>query len=75
MIPSHFTVILKGENMRRFKLKKNARAPRTEWLNRQTVYEGKLISMTSRVVRLFGPDTADQRQHIDLPYDWVIPVS
>jgi hypothetical protein len=60
--------------MRRFMLKKNARAQAAGWLNRQTVYEGKLISMTSRVVRLFAPDPADQRQHVDLPYDWVIPV-
>jgi hypothetical protein len=61
--------------MRRFMLKKNTQAPRAEWLNRQTVHEGKLISMTSRVVRLFAPDPANQRQHVDLPYDWVIPVS
>jgi hypothetical protein len=61
--------------MRHFKLKKNTRARAADWLNRETVYEGKLISMTSRVVRLFAPDPADQRQHVDLPYDWVIPVS
>jgi hypothetical protein len=45
-----------------------------KWLNRKTVYEGKLVSMTNRVVRLFAPDPTDQQPHVDLSYDWVIPV-
>ncbi len=60
--------------MRRFMLKKTANFGKVKWLNRKTVYEGKLISMTSRVVRLFAPDPTEQTQHIDLSYDWVIPV-
>ena len=36
--------------------------------------EGKLISMTSRVVRLFAPDPTAQKPHVDLSYDWVIPM-
>jgi hypothetical protein len=61
--------------MRRFMLTKNTEARGAEWLNRETVYEGKMIATASRVVRLFAPDLANQRQHVDLPYDWVIPVS
>jgi hypothetical protein len=61
--------------MRRFMLKKNANTGSTEWLDRKTVYEGKLISMTDRIVRLFPADPAAQKkQHVDLSYDWVIPV-
>jgi hypothetical protein len=45
-----------------------------DWLNRNTVYEGKLISMTSRVVRLFAPDPTDRHPHVDISYDWVTPV-
>lgn len=60
--------------IRRFMLKKNAVLGRAKWLDRKTVYEGKLISMTSRVVRLFAPNVTDQQQHVDLSYDWVIPV-
>jgi hypothetical protein len=60
--------------MRRFKLKKNTQARGAEWLNRETVYEGKLMSETERVVRLFAPDGEERRQHVDLPYEWVIPV-
>jgi hypothetical protein len=40
--------------MRRFMLKKNAKLSMAEWLDRKTVYEGKLMSMTARVVRLFA---------------------
>ena len=60
--------------MRRFMLKKNANLSRAEWLDRKTVYEGKLTSMTARVVRLFAPDPTAQQRHVDLSYDWVIPV-
>jgi hypothetical protein len=59
---------------RYFKFKKN-RFPRTvEWLNRDSVYEGKLISMTNRVVRLYAPETTERRLHLDVSYDWLIPV-
>ena len=61
--------------MRRFMLKKNAKLGGASWLDRKTVYEGKLMSMTARVVRLFAPDPEERRPHVDLPYDWVIPVS
>ena len=60
--------------MRRFMLKKNAKLSKAEWLDRKTVYEGKLISMTGRIVRLFAPDPSVQKRHVDLSYDWVIPV-
>ena len=60
--------------MRRFMLKKGKSTGSVKWLNRTTVYEGKLISMTSRVVRLFAPNPMEQQQHVDLSYDWVIPV-
>ena len=59
---------------RYFKLKTNRSGYRVTWLNRHTLYEGKLISMTSRVVRLFAPNPADQRPYVDLSYDWVLPV-
>ncbi|MDH4044192.1 MAG: hypothetical protein OEY20_13795 [Gemmatimonadota bacterium] len=59
--------------MRRFMLKKGKSA-RVTWLDTKTIYEGKLISMTARVVRLYAPDPADSRPHIDLSYDWVTPV-
>jgi hypothetical protein len=38
------------------------------------VYEGKLMSMTARVVRLFAPDPTAQKRHVDISYDWVIPI-
>ena len=60
--------------MRHFMLKKTSPPSRADWLNRKTVYEGKLISMTSRVVRLYAPDPTAQYPHMDLSYDWVIPV-
>lgn len=60
--------------MRRFMLKKSTPATRFEWLNKKTVYEGKLISMTSRVVRLYAPDPSARYPHVDLSYDWVTPV-
>jgi hypothetical protein len=60
--------------MRHFMLKKKAILSRAKWLNRTTVYEGKLISMVSRVVRLYAPDPADTQPHVDLSYDWVLPV-
>lgn len=60
--------------MRRFKLKKNTAARGADWLQRGTVYEGELVSTTPRLVRVFAPDPAEQRPHVDLPYDWVIPV-
>jgi hypothetical protein len=60
--------------MRRFMLKKNAKLSQAEWLDRKTVYEGKLISMTARTVRLFAPDPTAQRRYVDLSYDWVIPI-
>ena len=60
--------------MRRFMVKKNANLSKAKWLDRKTVYEGKLISMTSRVVRLFAPNPLERQQHVDLSYDWVTPV-
>jgi len=60
--------------MRRFMLKKNAKLNVAEWLDRKTVYEGKLMSMTGRVVRLFAPDPTAGKPHVDLSYDWVIPM-
>ena len=60
--------------MRRFKLKKNAVLSRAKWLNREGTYEGKLISMTSRIVRLFAPNPMEIQQSVDISYDWVIPV-
>jgi hypothetical protein len=60
--------------MRRFMLNKNAKLGGASWLDRKTVYEGKLMSMTARVVRLFAPDATEKQQHVDLSYDWVIPL-
>lgn len=60
--------------MRHFKLKVNRSVGHVTWLNRHTVYEGKLISMTNRIVRLYAPNHMEQQQHVDLSYDWVIPV-
>jgi len=60
--------------VRRFKLRDTRHTVRATWLNRHTVYEGKLLSMTGRVVRLFAPNPMERQQHVDLSYDWVIPV-
>ena len=60
--------------MRRFKLKKSTNLARVTWLDRKTVYEGKLVSMTRRVVRLYAPNTMEPQQHVDISYDWVTPV-
>jgi hypothetical protein len=60
--------------LRRFKLKANRSAGRVTWLNRHTVYEGRLLSLTGRLVRLYAPNHMEQQQHVDLSYDWVIPV-
>ena len=60
--------------LRRFKLKANRSAGHVTWLNRHTVYEGRLLSMTARLVRLYAPNHMEQQQHVDLSYDWVIPV-
>jgi hypothetical protein len=59
---------------RYFRLKKGRSASHVKWLNRETVYQGKLVSMTRRVVRLFAPDPTTGRPHVDLSYDWVTPV-
>ena len=59
---------------RYFKLKANRSGQRVTWVNRHTLYQGKLISMTSRVVRLFAQNPADQRPYVDLSYDWVVPI-
>ncbi len=59
--------------IRYFKIKKG-RCPRTvKWLNYDTVYEGQLLSMTSRSVRLYAPDEDDKRPHFDVSYDWLVP--
>jgi hypothetical protein len=60
--------------LRRFKLKTNRSSSRVTWLNRHTVYEGKLLSMTGRVVRLFAPNPMERQQHVDVSYDWLIAV-
>ncbi len=60
--------------VRRFKLRVNNRNPAVTWLNRHTVFEGELLSRTGRMVRLYAPHPMAQRQHVDLPYDWVTPV-
>jgi hypothetical protein len=60
--------------IRRFKLKDHRGKSRVTWLNRHTVYEGKLISMTSRIVRLYAPNVMEREQHVDVSYDWVTPV-
>ena len=59
---------------RRFMLKKTSPTTEPMWLNKKTVYEGKLISMASRVVRLYAPDQTEKYPHVDLSYDWVNPV-
>lgn len=59
---------------RHFKLKANRGQGYVTWLNRHTVYEGKLISMAGRVVRLFAPNPTERHPYVDLSYDWVIPV-
>ncbi len=59
---------------RYFKFKKNRFPSTVGWLNRDNVYEGKLLSMTNRTVRLYAPETEDRRPHIDVSYDWLIPV-
>ena len=61
--------------IRHFKLKVLRNGISVTWLNRHTVYEGKLLSMTGRIVRLYAPNPMEQRQHVDLPYDWVTPVA
>ena len=59
---------------RYFKFKKN-RCPRNvKWLKRDTVYEGELLSMTARTVRLYGPDPTGPRLQADVSYDWLIPM-
>ncbi len=60
--------------IRHFKLKVNRSGGHVTWLNRHTVYEGKLLSMTARTVRLYAPNPMEHQQHVDLSYDWVIPV-
>jgi hypothetical protein len=60
--------------VRHFKLKVNSRNPAVTWLNRHTVFEGELLSMTGGMVRLYAPDPMARRQHVDLPYDWVTPL-
>ena len=60
--------------IRHFKLKANRSLGQVTWLNRHTAYEGKLLSMTARTVRLYAPNPMEQQQHVDLPYDWVISV-
>jgi hypothetical protein len=60
--------------IRHFRLKANRRTNSVTWLNRDTVYEGKLLSMSGRIVRLFAPNPMELRQHVDMSYDWVIPV-
>lgn len=61
--------------MRRFMLKKSlGTGAKVNWLNPKTVYEGKLVSMTARVVRLYAPDPHDAHPHVDLSYDSVVPV-
>jgi hypothetical protein len=60
--------------LRHFKLKRTPRSGRVTWLNRHTVYDGKLLSMTGRVVRLYAPNHMEQQQHVDVSYDSVIPV-
>lgn len=59
---------------RHFKLKSNRGVRTVPWLNRHTVYEGKLLSMTARTVRLFSPNPGDGRPYVDLSYDWVTPL-
>lgn len=58
----------------RVKLMKNTQARGADWLNRDTVYEGKVVSTVPRVVRVYAPDPAEQRPYVDLPYKWLVPV-
>ena len=59
---------------RYFKFKKN-RCPRNvTWLKGDTVYEGELLSMTARTVRLFDSDASGLRRQADVSYDWLIPM-
>jgi hypothetical protein len=58
--------------LRCFMLKRST-GLRVSWLNRKTVYRGKLLSMSARIVRLFAPDPADPQPHVDVSYDWLIP--
>jgi hypothetical protein len=59
---------------RHFKFKKN-RCPRhVKWLERDVVYEGELLSMTARTVRLYSPESTEPRRQADVSYDWLIPV-
>ena len=60
--------------MRRFMLNKKAILRGAVWLDRTSIYEGKLISMTARTVRLFAPDATADRKHVDMSYDWVVPM-
>lgn len=59
---------------RYFKFKKNRFPSAVGWLDRNSVYEGKLLSMTNRTVRLYARETTDERPHVDVSYDWLIPV-
>ena len=59
---------------RRFMLKKKYTNHGVSWLAKNTIYDGQLISMTNRVVRLFSPGPAEERRFVDLSYDWVTPV-
>jgi hypothetical protein len=47
---------------------------RVPWLNRKTIYEGKLISLTRRTVRLFSPTPGEGPAHVDVSYDWLVPM-
>lgn len=60
--------------MLHFKLKRSRSSRRVKWLNRNMVYEGKMVSATGQVVRLFAPDPWDDEPYLDLPYEWLIPV-
>ena len=62
------------QTTRYFKLKKNRGPRKIEWLNCNTVYEGELLSMINRTARLYGPGPVASRPHIDVSYDWLIPV-
>lgn len=59
---------------RYFRLHTHRTARHVTWLHRGTVYRGKLVSMTNRVVRLFAPDPSAGRPHADVSYDCVTPV-
>jgi hypothetical protein len=56
---------------RQFRIKKQ-RCPRSvPWANADTVYEGELLSMITRTVRLYEPLGP---AHWDVSYDWLIPM-